>query len=238
MAEGGNKKQWLSVAIVLSIMLVPSLGVFLWLDKPWKKPTSNRPTPPPVLGVDSLPAFRFIAQNGDTITRDSVDSAIVVADFFYTSCPGMCRELSASMEHVQNYVKNHQDGFSSKIRLLSHSVDPVTDSVPVLKKYAMEHHADDRMWWLLTGKMEEIYNIGEKFYKVPVLQNENASGQQEQFIHTERLVLLDKKGYVRGYYDGRDSLQVNKLLSDMLSLDINYAIQQGIDDKKVTRGKK
>jgi protein SCO1/2 len=155
-------------------------------------------------------SFSLINQFGDTITSAHVKNKVFVADFFFTTCPGICITMSKSLQKVQMATKDWENFI-----ILSHTVWPEEDSVPVLLKYAEKHDAVRGKWHFLTGSKEHIYNLARKSYFTlkPAEVGEKGDGDSD-FIHTNNFVLIDQKGQIRGYYDGTDSLEVNKLLQD------------------------
>ncbi len=137
--------------------------------------------------IHKIPDFSFINQEGEKITRADYLGKIYVADFFFTSCTGICRQLSMNMKTLQDTYKNDPD-----VLLLSHSVTPDLDSVPVLKKYADNYGINAEKWNLVTGDKEAIYELARTAY----FSDEDFVKTQEAstFIHTENFLLIDKKG--------------------------------------------
>ncbi len=138
--------------------------------------------------------FKFTNQNGKIITQDDYKDKIYVAEFFFTTCPTICPIMTENMVWLQDKIIDMPD-----VLLLSHSVTPDIDSVPVLKKYAIEKGVLDRKWNLVTGDKKDIYYIARKSYLAV------ETGKPEELydmVHTENFVLIDKKGRIRGFYDG------------------------------------
>jgi protein SCO1/2 len=138
--------------------------------------------------------FKFTNQNGKIVTQKDYEGKIYVADFFFTTCPTICPKMTENMVWLQNQIKNN-----SKVMLLSHSVTPDVDSVPVLKKYALEKGVIDSKWNLIIGDKKDIYYIARKSYLAV------KTGKPEEMydmVHTENFVLVDSKRRVRGFYDG------------------------------------
>ncbi len=162
--------------------------------------------------------FKFQNQNGKWITQKDYEGKIYVADFFFTTCPTICPKMTNNMVWLQNQIKNNP-----KVMLLSHSVTPDIDSVPVLKKYALKKGVIDAKWNLVTGDKKDIYYIARKSYLAV------KTGKPEELydmVHTENFVLVDSKRRVRGFYDGTNLDQptepgiknVKQLLEDILLL--------------------
>ena len=149
----------------------------------------------------TIPNFKFQTQNGDSMSLDSLHGNIYVADFFFASCPGICPVLSHSLERVQEgFVKDNN------FKIVSFSVDPANDSIPALRRYAALHGAVPGKWYFLRGSKEDVFKLAsEGFY---VTAKADAGGGPEAFMHSEKLVLVDQDGNIRGYYSGVDSSRV------------------------------
>ncbi|MES2628488.1 MAG: SCO family protein [Bacteroidota bacterium] len=158
--------------------------------------------------------FSLLDQNGDTVTLKNVAGKIYVADFFFTTCGSICPKMTASMSRISEAFKD-----DPRIMLVSHTVDPETDNVDVLHKYAQEHGADAKQWLILTGDKKQIYELARKSY-FAVLDEPSTEGPD--FIHTENLVLVDEKGRLRGFCDGTDKKQVDNLIEDIRKLLEDY----------------
>jgi protein SCO1/2 len=156
----------------------------------------------------TIPDFKFVNQYADTITGKSLDGKIYVADFFFTTCPSICPVMHRNMLNVYKEFKA-DDNF----RILSHSIDPKYDTIPVLKKYADKMGISGNTWWLLHGTKDETYQIA-KNYLVSV-QEKNPQGE---FIHDGYFILIDKQKRLRGTYDGTDPAEVTKLIADIKTL--------------------
>lgn len=151
--------------------------------------------------------FSFTNQNGKTITQKDYEGKIYVADFFFTTCQTICPVMTTNMVEVQKAIINNP-----KVMLLSHSVLPDIDSVPVLKKYAIEKGVDDSKWNLVTGDKKDIYGIARKSYLAV------KTGKPEELydmVHTENFVLVDAERRVRGFYDGTKKEDIKRLIEDI-----------------------
>ncbi|RNL85912.1 SCO family protein [Sinomicrobium pectinilyticum] len=151
--------------------------------------------------------FKLINQNGDTITQEDYKDKIYIADFFFTTCPSICPIMTDNMADIQKEIMPYQD-----VMLLSHSVTPEIDSVPQLKKYAREKGVNDKKWNLVTGDKKQIYELARKSY-LAVL--DDGDGGPYDMIHTENFILVDKKRRIRGFYDGTNKEDMEKLLHDV-----------------------
>jgi protein SCO1/2 len=151
--------------------------------------------------------FKLVNQNGDTITEDFYDDKIYVADFFFTTCLTICPIMTDHMIEIQEKIKGDED-----ILLLSHTVFPVTDSVPVLKEYALQKGVMDEKWNLVTGDKKQIYDLARKSY---LATKSTGDGGKYDMIHTENFVLVDKKKQIRGFYDGTQPEAIEDLMHDI-----------------------
>ena len=154
--------------------------------------------------------FSFVNQNGKTITQKDYEGKIYVADFFFTTCPTICPKMTANLSEIQTAFANNP-----KVKLLSHTVFPETDSVPVLKAYAIEHKVDDSKWNLVTGDKKEIYTMARKSYLAVKL---GKPSELYDMVHTENFVLIDTKKRVRGFYDGTNKEDMKRLIEDITFL--------------------
>ncbi|WP_295335406.1 SCO family protein [Flavobacterium sp.] len=151
--------------------------------------------------------FSFTNQNGKTITQKDYEGKIYVADFFFTTCGSICPIMTTNMIDIQKAFANNP-----KVMILSHTVTPEIDSVPVLKKYALEKGVIDSKWNLVTGDKKDIYSMARKSYLAVKL------GKPEELydmVHTENFVLVDAERRVRGFYDGTKKEEVKKLIEDI-----------------------
>ena len=158
--------------------------------------------------------FRLINQNGDTITEEDYNDKIYIADFFFTRCQTICPIMTINMSELQAFYKNDWD-----IMFLSHSVTPFIDSVSVLRKYADEKGVIDGKWNLVTGDKMHIYNLARKSYFAVL---DEGDGGAQDFIHTEQFILVDKKKQIRGFYDGTDKAEMNRIFEDIEILKKEY----------------
>jgi len=151
--------------------------------------------------------FELINQNGKTITQSHYENKIYVTDFFFTNCPSICPIMSSNMEKLQEtFLKD------KAIMLLSMSVTPELDSIPVLRKYADKHGALDGKWNITTGEKKHIYNLARKSYFAVV---DKGDGGLQDFIHTPNFILVDTEKKIRGVYDGTKDQEIERLIDDI-----------------------
>lgn len=154
--------------------------------------------------------FSFINQYRDTITEKTTNGKIYVADFFFATCQSICPVMSSHLTIVQKEFEN-----DSSLLILSHTVNPMHDTVEVLQQYANRFGALKNKWHFLTGEKKKIYAVAKDNYLVNALQDD---GSAEGFLHSELFLLIDTKRRIRGMYDGTDSVQVKKLIDDIYIL--------------------
>ena len=156
----------------------------------------------------TIAPFTMTNQNGQTITEKDYENKVYVADFFFTTCPSICPIMTKNMFSLQEKLKTKYP----EVKLLSYSVTPEIDTVEQLKRYAVENKVDDKIWNLVTGDKKEIYTLARKSYLV--VQNDGNGGPHDM-IHTENFVLIDKENRIRGYYDGTDINEMDRLVTEI-----------------------
>jgi len=210
-------KNYRTYIIVVLLFSVITLYLFYSALKPSKTlPIYNPADVNPEL-VDStiqyvskyhtIADFAFTNQNGKTITQKDYEGKVYVADFFFTTCGSICPKMTTNLVDVQKAIKNNP-----KVKLLSLTVFPETDSVPALKEYAKKYGVIDGKWNLVTGDKKEIYTLARKSYLAVKM------GRPEQLydmVHTENFVLVDQKKRVRGFYDGTKKEEIQRLIEDI-----------------------
>jgi protein SCO1/2 len=164
-----------------------------------------------------IPPFKLTDQDGKVVDQSIVKNKIYVADFFFTRCGTICPKIASQLTRVQDIFRNNPN-----IVFLSYSVDPEHDSPDKLKAYAQKYEAIPGKWYFLTGDKAEIYDLALHGFYLPAVDAGVKDGKpDETFIHSEKLVLVDKEGIVRGFYDGTDKEDVDRLvLETRVLLDI------------------
>ncbi len=155
--------------------------------------------------IHTISDFNLINQNGKEITHKFYEGKIYVADFFFVSCPGICPILEKNMSKIQDKYKD-----DNEVLLLSHTVMPVKDSVSVLKQYAIDNDIESKKWNLVTGDKKQIYDLARQSYFAD--EDFVKTKDEDAFIHTENFVLIDKKGRIRGVYNGTLALDTQRLI--------------------------
>jgi len=158
-----------------------------------------------------IPKFNLVNQLGEEVTEETFKDKIYVADFFFTTCPGICPKMTANMMVLQEAFLEEDD-----VLLLSHSVTPETDSVSTLKRYAETKGVIDRKWHLVTGDRKQIYDLGRRAYFAE--EDLGVDKTEDDFLHTENFVLIDKNRHIRGIYNGLNKTSVQQLIADVKTL--------------------
>jgi protein SCO1/2 len=182
-----------------------------FINKPDFTPEWIEKKDPAYASIHRIPAFSFTDQDGKIVTEKTVDGKIYVADFFFTRCGSICPKMTNNMGLIQEKFKNN-----GEVLLLSHSVTPGMDSVPVLKRYAEVKGVISGKWHLLTGKEEDIYALAKKQYYAGDTIGYYQTGNE--FLHTENFILVDKHRRIRGVYNGTLPLEMERLEDDINTL--------------------
>lgn len=205
------------VGLILMLFASASLAVSAdvhplpYYNSPQFTPLWLTPTSPELTDFHKVPDFSFSNQDGVTVTRDDVRGRIYVANFFFSTCPGICPMIRSKLSRVQDAFAGDE-----QVLILSHSIRPNTDSVDVLQDYARRHGVDSRRWHLLTGDRQSIYRLARTTY----FANEDLGKERasDDFLHTENLLLVDGEGHIRGVYNGLSSTSVGHLIDDIKTL--------------------
>ncbi|RPG80972.1 MAG: SCO family protein [Crocinitomicaceae bacterium TMED135] len=216
--------------LVVFIIFLTGAGIIIYLNLDWQ---NNRKLPvfqpndinPDLVdsslhgrgrgingGDHCISNFELLDQLNHRVTKKIMTNKIVVTNFFFVSCPSICPKMTQNLLTIHNQYKE-----DNKILILSHTVWPEVDKVNVLFKYAEKYKIDYENWRFLTGDKIELYRLARQDYLVvPDINDPNFQhGSEADFIHTENIVLLDQKQRIRGYYDGTDPLEMNRLLEDI-----------------------
>lgn len=204
--HGGERWVWLALAAV--VIAVMAIGV-------WKlRGGAGGPPAPPVIAP--LPPFALVERSGRALTADDLRGTPWVANFIFTQCTGMCPGLSTRMAELQRRMRaGGLDG-----RLVSFSVDPTHDTPEVLRGYAKRFGADEQRWLFVTGDRAALYDLIGKGFRLSVAERSPAEAADggELITHSDRFVLVDAAGAIRGYYHGTDADAVDAVLKDLAAL--------------------
>jgi protein SCO1/2 len=200
---GMNKKRW----YLAGFFVILILGFYFVMAKVIPGYTEVQL---PVLSY--VHPFSFTNQDGKKITEKDVTGKVYVAEYFFTTCKGICPKMNANVGKIFREYSGEPD-----FRILSHTVDPETDTVARMKRYADSLGADPAKWWFLTGRKDSLYNMARGSYLLDDSKN-NSTNIDEQFIHTQFIALVDKAGRVRKIYDSLKKDELEELEKDIRKL--------------------
>lgn len=163
-----------------------------------------------------IPNYQLTDQDGKPFSQDMIKGDIYVADFFFTRCGSICPEMTSQLKRVQERFKDVKN-----FKIVSVTVDPENDTSAVLKRYANQYSAIPDFWYFLTGEAHEIYKLAKSDFMLTAMENNTADEEEEDFVHSDKLVLVDKDRHIRGFYDGTNPEEVDRLMIeiDILLLD-------------------
>ncbi|WP_345076947.1 SCO family protein [Nemorincola caseinilytica] len=165
----------------------------------------------PVLGnvpEHRVAPFSFINQDGKTITNEDVKDKVVVVEYFFATCKGICPKMNENLSKIYGKFKGNKD-----VMILSHTVDPLKDTVAALKAYSMKFDADATQWMFLTGDKKQLYDMARYSYLINAEDDTTGISIDKDFIHDNHYVLVDNYGRIRGMYDGLDDNKLDTLVS-------------------------
>lgn len=175
----------------------------------WKQRKGN-----PLPTYWKVPDFRLTAHTGQPISLTDLKGKVWVAEFFFASCAGICVEMNTNMKAVQKAFADVPD-----FQIVSFTVDPQNDTVEILREYRKNYDAIDGKWFFVTGDKKAIYRLARHGFKLVAQEvKPSEEGGPTDFIHSDRFVLVDRKGSIRGFYNGTDKQQVQKLIADIQKL--------------------
>lgn len=154
-----------------------------------------------------IASFNLTNQIGQVVNQNTTKNKIYIANFFFASCQSICPMMSNQLQEVQKAFLA-----DDSVLILSHSVNPLHDTVAVLSNYADTYGAKTNKWHLLTGNKKQIYDLAKTSYLVNAFEDD---GSPEGFLHSELFLLIDKKARIRGMYDGTNTSEVKKLIEDV-----------------------
>ena len=162
--------------------------------------------------INTVQAFSFTRHDGKQVSQLDVKNRVYVAEYFFTTCKGICPKMNKNMKEVYTAYRSNPE-----FLIISHTVNPETDSIPVLKHYADSLGALVNNWWFVTGSKESLYKTARESYLLDDPKNSSIN-INDQFLHTQFFTLVDKQGRVRGIYDGIKKDEVKQLLVDIKEL--------------------
>jgi len=158
--------------------------------------------------ISYVKPFSFTNQDGQTVTEKDIKNKVAVVEFFFTTCRGICPRMNNNVKKVYEELKDQKD-----FLILSHTCDPETDSAPVLKRYADSMQVDTKKWLFLTGRKDSLYSMARHSYKIDDPQN-HFQKIEDDFLHSQFIALVNKKGEVIKIYDGLKQSEMNELIVD------------------------
>jgi len=191
----------------VTLILIPlfTLALLLWLRQAEVNALKRRT----VSFYGTVPNFELVNQNGQLFGSAELRGKIWIADFIFTTCPGPCPMISTRMGELQKPLEK------TDVHLVSFTVDPKKDTPEVLKGYAENLHAEPGRWDFLTGSQSVIYNLSRNGFKLAVSDGSADTGIP---VHSTRVVLVDRHGEIRGYYNATEPDAVTKLMADTTHL--------------------
>jgi len=158
-----------------------------------------------VTDYGTVPPFQLINQNGQPFGSQNLAGKIWIADFIYTTCPGPCPMISSRMSEMQKPLEK------TDVQLVSFSVDPEKDTPERLREYANRLQARPGHWDFLTGSKSQIYDLSQHGFKLAAAEHGGVNGEP---LHSTRMILVDRHGQIRGYYDATEADAITRLLAD------------------------
>lgn len=213
-----NLKVLKRILILVLILIVPGFLYYLLQAK-----GKNRYKPLPIYGskqvaktfhkvrgkivydtiYHQIPDFKLYDQENKPVTQKTFENKIILVNFFFTKCPALCKEINKNIAALASgYQKN------SILKFVSITVDPATDNAAVLKLYANSLKADEKQWTFLTGDTSTIYPLSRNGFMVTAV---NGNNNPENFVYSEKLILVDQDRRIRGYYNGTSVNEISKL---------------------------
>ncbi len=201
-----QKKKTAVFLLVFFILLSAAFMMYYY------KTTREQPKVLPTVGNPGhvIDPFSFTNQDGKTVTEKDVAGKVFVVEYFFTTCKGICPKMNENMTKIYQAFRGNKD-----VMILSHTVDPLKDTVQAMKAYSLRFDADPAQWVFLTGDKKDLYDHARKSYLVTAVDDTATVDIQSDFIHTNRFMLVDRNGHIRGGYDGTDMGSINQLIGDI-----------------------
>jgi len=200
-APSGPSRSATAWKVILILIPFVTLALLLWLRHVEVSALRQRA----ISSYGMVPSFQLVNQNGQPFGSGQLNGKIWIADFIFTSCRGPCPLISTRMSELQKPLEK------TDVHLVSFTVDPDTDTPEVLREYAEKLHAEPKRWDFLTGPKPTIYKLSHDGFKLAISDGSDAEGIP---VHSTRMVLVDRQGQIRGYYEGTEADAMTKLLAD------------------------
>ena len=186
--------------LIYSVFFVGLTAIFYLIVRPWIKRKDT---------ISTVQPFSFVNQDGKLVSQDDVKGKVYVAEYFFTTCPGICPTMNTNLKRVYDQFSG-QDGFL----ILSHTSDPERDSVPVLKRYADSLGVNTNQWIFLTGRKDSLYKTARLSYTIDDPAN-NLKSIDDDFLHTQFWALVNQNGEVKKVYDGMKEREINAMIKEI-----------------------
>jgi protein SCO1/2 len=204
------KSAWLFITMVFVLPVMAYVLVSWYQNKYEKLPVFNSPGKNENL-LTQLSSFNFLNQEGRKLNKNDWDNKILVADFFFTHCPSICPKMTVSLKQVNNYFNKEKF-----LQIVSFTVDPERDSSTQLKKYSALFDLNTDHWNLITGSKKDIYKLARSGFKIVATDGD---GGPDDFIHSDKIILVDSQKNIRGYYNGTNTGEIQQLITDIKKLE-------------------
>ena len=205
-----GKAIWLFIALVF-VLPVMAYTLVNWFQNRYEKlPVYNSLDKKENL-LTQLSSFNLLNQDGRKLDKTDWNNKILVVDFFFTHCPSICPKMTASLNEVDNYFKKEKF-----LQIVSFTVDPERDSSAQLKKYSAQFELNTNQWNLITGSKKDIYKLARNGFKIVATDGD---GGPDDFIHSDKIVLIDTQKNIRGYYKGTNPDEIKQLITDIKKLE-------------------
>lgn len=201
-----NKKRLIVGTALLCVVILGIFFAFTFIGNDYSVPRL-----PALYPSHEVRHFKFIDQRGRIITEDSVAGKVFIANFFFTSCKDVCVSMNRNVKKIYDALHQYPDFI-----ILSHTVNPSTDSVPVLAKYAKQWNADPNQWLFLTGPKKELFKMARFTYMLTTFDRKNSGtdADSSDFVHTQMLALVGRRGRIRGIFNSLKSSDIKKCIQD------------------------
>lgn len=195
-----NKRIMSKKVLIYSVFFVGLTAIFYLIVRPWIKRKDT---------ISAVQPFSFVNQDGKLVSQDDVKGKVYVAEYFFTTCPGICPTMNTNLKRVYDRFSG-QDGFL----ILSHTSDPERDSVPVLRRYADSLGVNTNQWIFLTGRKDSLYKTARLSYTIDDPAN-NLKSIEDDFLHTQFWALVNQNGEVKKVYDGLKEREINAMIKEI-----------------------
>ena len=204
------KSTWLFITLVF-VLPVMAYALVNWYQNKYEKlPVYNSSDKNENL-LTQLSSFNFLNQDGRKLNKNDWNNKILVADFFFTHCPSICPKMTVSLKEVDDYFNKEKF-----LQIASFTVDPERDSSAQLKKYSAQFDLNTNQWNLITGSKKDIYKLARNGFKIVATDGD---GGPDDFIHSDKIVLIDTQKNIRGYYNGTSPDEIKQLITDIKKLE-------------------